>query len=401
MGAGFLVAFYCIGIAFNCISVFLNPLMDSIGVSNTVRSSITTFYQGGSMAILLVTGKLVKKFGTRKVIFVAGACLAAGYLILSISQTVVSCFAGMLVIGVGYGAGGIVPISVLLTNWFKDKKGFAIGVAMCGSGVATLFFPELLASWIRNFGLQKTFVFNAACIFAFVVIASILIRDYPSEKGLRAYGDNGETEEQISEQKKIALRESEKSSDFVNFIIMAIGIVLIGLILSPTVTHISPIVSQSGYGDQMAAIALSIYGAAMMIGKPLFGIIIDKIGPIKANIYVYILLMLSLIDGIVITKSPVFAYGFTLIFGVGAATMVTVGLPVWAAEIFGQEGMTKKFPWLKLCSSLGGTIGATIPGIIIDKTGSYSDLFKLYMIFGVLSFCLIEFLFIRKNRRKQ
>lgn len=400
MGAGFLVAFYCIGIAFNCISVFLNPLMDSIGISNTVRSSITTFYQGGSMAILLVTGKLVKKFGTRKVIFVAGVFLALGYVILSISHTVVSCFMGMLVIGIGYGAGGIVPISVLLTNWFKDKKGFAIGVAMCGSGVATLFFPELLASWIANVGLQRTFIYNALCIFSFVVIATVLIRDNPSEKGLRKYGDTGEDEPSVQENIAVTNSANGSKSELLNFIIMAIGIVFIGLILSPTVTHISPIVSQSGYGDQMAAVALSIYGAAMMIGKPLFGIIIDKIGPIKANIYVYILLMLSLLDGIVIAKSPVFAYGFTLIFGVGAATMVTVGLPVWAAEIFGQEGMTKKFPWLKLCSSLGGTIGATIPGIIIDKTGSYSMLFKLYMIFGILSFCAIEFLFIRKARSK-
>ena len=60
--------------------------------------------------------------------------------------------------------------------------------------------------------------------------------------------------------------------------------------------------------------------------------------------------------------------------------------------------MSSIFAILKLFSSLGGAIGATLPGIIIDKTGAYTDLFKIYIILIALSFVIIQYLFIKKKK---
>lgn len=391
----FIVMFYGLGLAFNCISVFLNPLMESIGVSNTLRSSITAFYQSGSVVALLFAGPIIEKYGARKVTFLAGLCMAAGYLILAVSKEIIVCYCAMLIIGIGYGAGAIVPCSLLLTTWFVKKRGLALGLATCGSGVATFFAPTLLTDIIVELNVHNAFIVHGIIIAALAVIAFLLLRDSPEEMKIKAYGFDYEEEKESPISHKVKLSDAIKDK---NFLMMGAGTIAVGLIISPVVTHMSPIISQSGYNLETAAKVVSMYGIAMLIGKPIYGAIIDKVGIIKSNTYIYFFLLLAMIDGIFISKNVILAFGLTILFGVGGAPIITIGLPIWVAEIFGKESMSSIFAILKLFSSLGGAIGATLPGIIIDKTGAYTDLFKIYIILIALSFVIIQYLFIKKKK---
>lgn len=390
----FIVMFYGLGLAFNCISVFLNPLMENIGVNNTLRSSITAFYQSGSVISLLFVGPVTEKYGARRITFAAGLCMAAGYLILAVSKEIILCYCAMLTIGIGYGAGAIVPCSLILTTWFVKKRGLVLGVATCGSGVATIFAPTLLTKIISELNVRNAFIVHGAAIAVLALIAFILLRDNPEEMGVKPYGFDSREDKKAQQEHRIRLADALKDK---KFIMMGAGTIAVGLIISPVVTHLSPVVAQSGYGAEVAAKAVSVYGIAMLIGKPVYGAIIDKIGIIKSNIYIYFFLMTAMIDGILISRSVVIALGLPILFGIGGAPVITIGLPIWVAEIFGKENMSSLFAILKLFSSLGGAIGATLPGIIMDSTGAYTDLFKIYMVLIALSFAVIQCLFIKKK----
>ena len=394
----FIVMFYGLGLGFNCISVFLNPLMESIGVSNTLRSSITIFYQSGSVLALLTVGHIIDKLGVRRTIFISGICMSAGYIFLSLAKSVVLCYAAMLVIGVGYGAGAIVPCSLLLTSWFSEKKGFALGIATCGSGVATIFFPTIISNIISAWDVQRAFIFHGIFIAMLAVIAFLILKDTPEEKGLRPYRASENEASHSEEAQNVKLKQELKDP---KFILMSVAIILIGMIISPVVTHMSPIVSQSGYSVSVASQAVSVYGIAMILGKPLYGAIMDKVGTIRSNLYIYLFLLLSMVAGLMLYGTDIPASFFTVLFGIGGAPIITVGLPIWTAEMFGKNNMGNLLAMLKLCSSLGGTIGAALPGIIIDKTGSYTDLFKIYIAFIVCAFCIMQYLFIKKKRTKK
>lgn len=394
----FIVMFYGLGLAFNCISVFLNPLMESIGVSNTLRSSITAFYQSGSVVALIFAGPIIEKYGARKITLLSGLCMAAGYLILAASKKIATCYCAMLIIGIGYGAGAIVPCSLLLTTWFVKKRGFALGLATCGSGVATIFAPTLLTKIIVELNVHNAFIVHGIIIAILAVIAFLLLRDDPEEVGECAYGQDLKDVEENSSGKKVKLSDALKDR---NFMMIGAGTIAVGLIISPVVTHMSPIISQSGYDLELAAKVVSVYGIAMLLGKPIYGAIIDKVGIIKSNIYIYFFLLAAMIDGMFVGKSVVLAFGLTVLFGIGGAPIITIGLPIWVAEIFGKESMSSIFAILKLFSSLGGAIGATLPGIIMDRTGAYTDLFKIYIFLIILSFAIIQYLFLKKNRKIQ
>lgn len=391
----FIVMFYALGLGFNCISLFLNPLMESINVSNTLRSSITIFYQGGSVLALLVVGNIINKYGVRKTIFVSGICMALGYMLLAFTKSIFACYVATLIIGIGYGAGAIVPCSLLITTWFEEKRGFALGIATCGSGVATIFFPSIIEKMISSWSVQRAFIAQGMMIMVLVVVAFLILRDSPAEKKLKPYGLKGEKKEEIGKE-EITLRQAVKKPEF---ILMSIAIIALGIIISPVVTHISPIVSQSGYGSKIAAGAVSTYGIAMILGKPLYGTITDKVETLKSNIYIYSFLTIAMIAGCLLGSNVAIAFGFAILFGIGGAPIITVGLPLWTSEMFGKKSMGSLFAMLKLCSSLGGTIGATLPGIIIDWTGTYHALFVIYIVLIICSFCIMQYLFIRKKKR--
>ncbi|MCI8608596.1 MAG: MFS transporter [Firmicutes bacterium] len=396
LGCG-MVMFYSLGLGFNCISVFLNPLMESIGVNNTLRSSITMFYQSGSVLALLAVAPLMKRFGARRVIFVSGICMAAGYLLLSIAGSVLACYGAMLVIGIGYGAGAIVPCSALLTIWFSEKRGFALGLVTCGSGIATIFAPSILNGIITIWSVQTAFFIHGILIGGFAWMAFLILRDHPQDKGLRAYGEEAEDED---EEETVSYREVgflDCIKDH-RIVLMMLSILAVGTIISPMVTHLSPIVSQSGYDEELAAKAVSVYGFSMLIGKPAYGAIVDKLGVIRSNTYVYGFLLIAMIFGLFADQNISFAFGLAILFGLGGAPVIPVGLPLWTSKLFGKENMGGLFAMLKLCSSLGGILGAMIPGMVMDRTGSYDNLFQLYIVMLALSYGVIQYLFLRKRK---
>lgn len=399
LGCG-LVTFYTVGLAFNCISVFLNPLMESLGISNTLRSSMTMFYQSGSVLSLLAIGPVTDKIGTRRSILYFSIFMALGYVMLAIADTVYFCYLAMFIIGIGYGLCGLVPVSMLLTEWFAQKRGFALGAAMCGSGVATIIAPTLVTNVIAAWGVHSAFVVQASIITICAIIAFAILRDKPSDVGMLPYGGQSSLERDIEEKEhshQLKLKDAIKD---VRFVMMVAVMLMSGGMISPMVQHLSPIISQSGYGEHLAAMAVSIYGTVMLVGKPVFGTVIDKFGILKANTYAYAFLMIALIDGVFLSRNEILIYGIPLFLGMGSAPLVTVGLPIWVSGLFGKVNMASIFAMLKLCYTLGGMIGASIPGIVIDHTGSYTDLFKLYIVVAIITYVVLQGLFMGNAKKE-
>ncbi len=400
IGCG-LVTFYSVGLAFNCLSVYLNPLMESLGISNTLRSSMAMFYQVGSLLSLFTINAVIKKIGTRRSVLYSSLLMSAGYLILAAAKYIVICYVAMLIIGIGYGLCSLVPVSLLLTEWFAEKRGLAMGIAMCGSGLSTIMAPAMVTKAIYAWGVNSAFILQAAIITICAVLAFVLLRDKPADLGILPYGDKAEC---IDEKKDPSGKQNANLWENINdirFVMLAVATFLAGCLIAPTVQHLSPFVSQSGYSGQIAATAVSLYGFVMLLGKPVFGTILDRLGVIKGNTYGYMFLISALISGVFLSKNIALVYALPFCLGMGSAPMVTVGLPMWVTEIFGKEKMPGVFSLMRICYTFGGLVGASVPGIVMDCTGSYTALFKLYIVMAVLSYIILQRLCIKSSKKSE
>ena len=91
---------------------------------------------------------------------------------------------------VGYIYSGPLPNQVILTHWFRRKRGLVIGLAYLGLGVGGAISQKFVAlPLIERFGWRLALVLVGLTMFLLAPILLWVVRDKPADKGLFADGD--------------------------------------------------------------------------------------------------------------------------------------------------------------------------------------------------------------------
>ncbi|CAF3564771.1 unnamed protein product [Rotaria socialis] len=176
--SSFMIHFIMDGITYSMGDVFLRPMMDNL---NKTRGPVSTIF-GILPAITLATGPIATIFtntyGCRKVTIV-GSCLAAfGFLISYLWANIWFYYLSIGIIG-GIGFGLIyLPAIVSVGFYFERKRSFAMGIAVCGSGLGTLAFPAIMPYIISAplwFDYEGALLLEAAIVFICVIFGAFMI----------------------------------------------------------------------------------------------------------------------------------------------------------------------------------------------------------------------------------
>lgn len=94
-------------------------------------------------------------------------------------------------ISIAYLGATMIPISIMITNWFDKKQGLAMSLGLSGVGIGGFILSPLITNWLENYGWRKTYLIFAVIMLAVSLPVSIFIfRKSPEDKGLKAYGAN-------------------------------------------------------------------------------------------------------------------------------------------------------------------------------------------------------------------
>ncbi|CAF4034317.1 unnamed protein product [Rotaria sordida] len=176
--ASLMIHFIMDGITYSMGDVFLRPMMENL---NKTRGPVSTIF-GILPAITLATGPIATIFtntyGCRKVTMV-GACLAAaGFLASYFWANIWFYYLAIGIIG-GIGFGLIyLPAIVSVGFYFESKRSFAMGIAVCGSGLGTLVFPAVMPYIINAplwFDYEGALLLEAAVIFICVIFGGLMV----------------------------------------------------------------------------------------------------------------------------------------------------------------------------------------------------------------------------------
>jgi OFA family oxalate/formate antiporter-like MFS transporter len=405
LGCGF-IFFYGLGLTVNMFSIFLTPLIESIGISKTSGSSIITAQYIVGLAGMLLGGSFYNRFSVRKGAFMFGLSIAAGYFVLAFSTSLWMCYMATVLTGLGYGGGSVIPTSILINRWFRERRGMALALAACGSGFAAVLFPPLVERIILYYGLTAAFIFQGASIAAMALASFLLIRDFPSEKGLLPYGetrglpDPGKAEnepdpeetqdaQEVQDVQAVHIDGLKNLLSEKKFIFLMGTAIVTGMAILPPITHMAVFYTSSGYSTLFASAMLSVFGFIMLVGKPFYGAINDRFGTDKGNMFIFSVWVLAMISGLMLDRGTVFAYIFAASLGMGAAVS-SITTPLWVADLFGSRNYGQIYAYFKFSMTIGGSISMTLPGLCADITGSYNPILALYLIFIVTVYILIR-----------
>jgi len=375
------------GIINNVIGVFYSPVSESLGILRgnfALHSTITMLSVG---FVSLIVPSVIHRFGWK-------LSLTVG-VILSFIGTAGMAFTEKLIIfyilgalrGIGAGFFGMVPMAMLINNWFIEKNGFAISIASGFSGFIGMVFAPIFASVIANLGWKMGFIAMGATIVIFALPAILYPYNLmPEEEGADPYGYKEITQREFD---ATITRESNISSTKItmtSFITMIIFSVLHTNILGMN-QHLSSYGETIGMSLQLSGYMLS----AVMLGNVFFKLVIgplsDRFGAVASTIFMNLMNTIGLFI-LIVSQSEYLTIFAAFLFG-SAFSVGSVALPLLSNQFFGRKLSEKVFPTLTFTSSLGAAFSNTMVGYIFDFTGSYSFAFLIAVGFQAINLLLL------------
>ena len=298
-------------------------------------------------------------------------------------------YLGSILAGIAYGAGCIYPVSLLLSNWFHARRGFAIGLSAAGSGVATMLFSPLLSAVVVRFSLQTAFIAQAIFMALCAAIVFLVIRDTPEEKGTLPYGETVETQSEHTPSPDFDLPRGMMW-------LLALMMLLNGGAGLAFSGHLGVLTRTSGYSAELAASLISLFGLMLIISKLIAGSIADRIGSKQCSTLLFLIFIIGCffvfgMDG----ANTFWCFALAIMLGLGAS-LFNVGPPLWAADLSSRQQYARTLKWLQIFYNLGGIIFTVVPGLIADHTHEYKSSFVLFAVMMILSLLILLWAYRRR-----
>ena len=392
---GTLLLFITMGTVSNGFSIYLPYIIQQNGFSHAQGSFLVTLRCLVSFGAMLVIGLYYRKVGLRLGTFLAALCASGAFFLYSLSHTYFSFCLGAALSGVSYGLGSMVPVSILINNWFNKRRTFALGICGCGSGLATIVLPPVTELMISHLSVSRAFWVEAVCILIATLLVLVFLRSAPSDMGLVPYGGTAAVEEQTTRP-----REEGRSLTRSVWLMMGGIALLMGALANPGLLHLPVLYTTEGMDSQLVALLISLLGVMLVIGKLFFGTVTDRIGGFASSLLfscvlcvAHILLTLAFLQWLPLDVAAM------LILGLGYP-ITTIGFSVWANDLVSPDQFPRVVQRMQVIYAAGALVFASFPGILADWLGSYVPTYFLFSVLLVIVPFLIFFSYRFQNQAR-
>lgn len=384
--AGLILMISVYGIVNNCASLFIKPVTEDLGFSRSEFSLYYTVIALSTMVIALFMGKLAKKFKIKNIMLVGCVLAGIGYIGYSYANSIYVFYLMSIFSGLGLGMTTLTPLSIIISNWFVEKRGLALGLTFMGSGVGGMIFNPVANYIILNYGWRQSYlVLGIIILVTTIPIVLIFMSEKPSDKGLLPYGyENSSKSVLDTSAKGVMLGEAVKTKIFW---IMVVGLILITIIAMGVQMHIASYLTDIGYSPTFAASVISINMGVVILGKILLGYIFDKIGCEKGVIFVGLQVFLGVLALLFASKYPAIIV-FIICWGIGNC-MGTIVPALITSEIFGKKDYSTIVGVVNAVVLLGAALGSAVTGKLYDISGGYTLAWMTYLVLTVIMVGLI------------
>ena len=356
--------------------VFFKPMLNEFGWSRALISGAFSFSKIITGLAGIVMGGLNDRLGPRVVITISCLLVGAGFLSLSLTNSVWQLYLFYVVI-LGIGMGGVyAPQMSTIARWFTLRRNLMTGFAFVGGSLGGLLLPPAANSLIVVNGWRISFIIMGAMTLVIIVLGAQFLKGDPRKIGQFPYGESQKLEVRkdfpLVIAQSFSLKEAIYTRQFWVIIIMAFCNIFC---LQTIMVHIVPHATDLGISSSAAAAVLAVLSAGLLTGSLVMGYSADKIGTRKTFIIGFIPMLAVLFLLLPIQDSKVIGLlVFIMAFGNGGAAAL---MSPMLAEMYGIRSNGLILGFSSLVSSLGGAFGPFIAGYIFDTSGNYQAAFLL------------------------
>jgi len=369
--------------------VMIVPLQQEFGWSNAEIST--------ALAIRLVlfglmgpfAAALMNRFGLRAVILVALGLMSAGLLgSFAMTQVWQLVLLWGVAVGLGTGMTALVLGATVATRWFSTRRGLVVGLMTASNATGQLVFLPLLVRLTHAAGWRVAIGVVVGMLAAACMMVALLMRDYPADVGLPAYG---ETMLRARVQQVPGLRvlvraplgALQQAANDPVFRVLFLTFFICGLSTNGLIqTHWITLCGDFGVAPAAAAGMLAVIGCFDFVGTIGSGWLSDRLDNRWLLGAFYGLRGISLIY-LPFSHFNVYALSlFAIVYGLDWVSTVPPTVKL-AAERFGAERANLTFGWIFAGHQLGAATAAFGAGTVRTEFATY-----LPAVFAAGSLCL-------------
>ena len=344
------------GVGMWAVVVVLPAVQAEFGVDRAAASMPYTATMVGFAVGNVFIGRAIDRMGYWIPALLASVALAAGFLLASLTTSILQ-FTAVQGVLIGVGTSAIFgPLIADISHWFNRRRGVAVSAAAAGNYLAGAFWP-IVMPYVMAEGWRFTYAaIGIVCLVTMVPLVLMLRRPRRSPAAAGPDRQPGRCSRSPFRRPLQAL-----------LVVAGLGCCVA---MSMPQVHIVAYCMDLGYGVARGAEMLSIMLAAGVVSRLASGFLADRIGGIRTLLIGSVLQCLSLLfyipfDGLASL------YVVSLVFGLSQGGIV----PCYAIIV--REYMPARRPAsaigiVMMATIFGMAIGGWMSGWIYDLTGSYA-----------------------------
>lgn len=381
------------GILMNTLGLFTPSVCAARGFGVgpfSVQMSISAL---AMMVGFMVAGKVMAKFNIKMLLLFCTA-VQVGVFILYGQMTQLWMF---YIASVLRGLACVIPSymigPLLISNWFENKRGLAMGIALSSNGIFGAAFSVLGGKLIATMGYQSAYIVLGGCAGLLMVSAALLCVPHPAMCGKSAYGAKtiDAQVQGIQEQTGMSKAQAIRSAPFL-LLFITVSVVVCAAAFIP---QIGVFAAGKGFPVDQAGSFVGIFMVGSLLGSFFLGWLNDKVGVRNGTVIALAVGALALVL-LVISATAIMplVIGLTLL-GVAAAS-AGVQPPLIIGSLFGQRDYAAIYGVMQIAISLGTVVATPAYGFVFDATGNFNP--ALVVVAAALAGCIpMTFLAFRKN----
>jgi MFS family permease len=351
--------------------VFLKSFNQEFGWSRAQISLAISFSTLGVTAAVLFLGRLVDRFGARRVILPAVLLFGLSVLSLSfLSAHLWHFYAIFLVMGVVGSGTTPVPYSKVISRWFDRRRGLALGLAAVGSPIGGFIMPSLAQALITAVGWRQAYVLLGLLTMGLTTpVVGLLLKETPQMMGLWPDGEVRPTATAAKRPGQEPGLSSREAFHTGTFWLMVGAAFLVSASFAGCLVHLASLLTDRGLSAQSAALATSLGAGGALLGRAGAGYLLDRffapylaVGFFCGSALGTFLLWSGTVGGV--------AFVAAVLVGLGQGAELDI-LPYAVSRYFGLRTFGEIYGYTFAAVGLGAAVGPLLMGMGFATTGSY------------------------------
>ncbi len=366
--AAFVTFGFSTGVPYYNIGFFFDYFARTYGWS---RAQITLGFPLAALLTIWAGPLLIHRFSPRKLLLIGtGLTFLALFGFGRMSGALPLYYFLWVIYTTGYILSGPIPHQIIVSNWFRQNRGKAMGIVYVGVGLFGALGSYLVKPLTATYGFRTALVVLGLMMFITWPIALFVLKDRPSEVGQFPDGASHPPQEL-----SVQSRTFRDLLGTFSFWLLLMGSFCSIAAIGAVNFHMKFVFLDEGFkpGAQLDSIwstSSIIILVSSIAGRLSIGYFADRF-PKKYVMTVTYFIVAAAIPLLLMVRPPETPAVFSLLFGfaMGADYML---IPLMAADQFGVNSLPRAMAVLLPVNTIGQTWFPYFVSLLRDHFGSYS-----------------------------